>query len=159
MGAHYKSQGFCANNDHIREHCQKTCGLCGSSCADADGACAYYKSQGFCASSDHVRKHCMKTCGACPGSSVSVPASGGRGPTIKVVSYNLYWWNAFDQEPWKSDHIVANIKNKLQADTLGLQECNKPGTIQARTGYSPASRFSDNQGVMTKPGLFGVEQS
>lgn len=100
----------------------------------------------------------MKTCDACAGSGGSSPAPSGGGPTIKVVSYNLFWWNAFDQNPGKSDRIVANIKN-MQADTIGLQECNDPGTIMSRTGnmYGVVSPFRDNQGVMVKPGLFTVE--
>jgi len=60
--AYYREQGYCANNDHIRKHCQKTCGLC--SCADKDGACAYYKSQGYC-ETDHIKENCAKTCGVC----------------------------------------------------------------------------------------------
>jgi len=99
----------------------------------------------------------MKTCNACGGSggSASVPSRGG---SIKFVSYNLFWWNAFDQNPQKSDSIVANIKN-MQADSVGLQECNRPGDITYRTSnmYSAVSPFKDNQGVMVKPGLFTVE--
>lgn len=100
----------------------------------------------------------MKTCNACAGSGGSAPAPSRRGPSIKVVSYNLFWWNAFKQNPEKSGSIVANIKN-MQADALGLQECNDPGTITSRTGnmYGAVSPFKDNQGVMVKPGLFTVE--
>jgi len=96
----------------------------------------------------------MKTCNAC-GGSASTPSSGG---SIKFVSYNLFWWNAFDQNPQKSDGIVANIKN-MQADSIGLQECNRPGDITYRTSnmYNAVSPFKDNQGVMVKPGMFTVE--
>lgn len=80
-------------------------------------------------------------------------------PTIKVISYNLFWWNAFDQNAWKSDHIVDNIKDTLQADSLGLQECDEPETISSRTSYLPASPFKGAQGVMVKPNLFQVVQS
>lgn len=79
--------------------------------------------------------------------------------TVKVVSYNLYWWNAFDQSAWKSDHIVNNIEHKLQADTLGLQECDSASTINERTGYVAASPFKGAQGVMVRPGVFRVESS
>jgi len=60
--AYYRDQGYCASSDHIRKHCQKTCGLC--SCADIDGACAYYRSQGYC-STDHIKANCARTCGEC----------------------------------------------------------------------------------------------
>lgn len=76
------------------------------------------------------------------------------------MSYNLYWWNAFGQEPWKSDGIVANIKDTLRPDTIGMQECDDPGVIQARAGgYYPVSQFAGGQGVSVKPGLFTVEAS
>jgi len=87
------------------------------------------------------------------------PPSSGNSPTIRVVSYNLWWWNAFQQNPWKSDEIVNNIKNVLQADTLGLQECDSAETIKARTGYDAVSPFKGAQGVVVKPGLFEVGAS
>jgi len=78
---------------------------------------------------------------------------------IKVVSYNIYWWNAFGQNPSKGRQITSNIRYNLQADVLGLQECDNPGLIQSRTGYSPASKFSGAQGVLVRPGLFTVGET
>eukprot|EP00913_Durusdinium_trenchii_P010036 g9417.t1 len=46
----------------------------------------------------------------------------GGGNVVKVVSYNLYWWNAFGQNSWKSDGIIDNIKDTLTPDAIGLQE-------------------------------------
>lgn len=83
----------------------------------------------------------------------NAPAAGGK---IKVVSYNLYWWNAFGQNPWKGQQITDNIKNRLQADVIGLQECDNPGLIEGRTGYKEASPFAGAQGTMVKSGLFDV---
>merc|ERR1719221_396017 len=82
------------------------------------------------------------------------PTSGGG--TVKVVSYNLFWWNAFGQNPWKGQRVTENIVRNLRPDTLGLQECDDPDLIQRRTGYSRASRFDGAQGVMVKPGIFEV---
>jgi len=93
--------------------------------------------------------------GATPAPRPTPPPSTG-GPKIKVVSYNLFWWNAFGQNPWKGEQVTKNIKNKLGADVLGLQECDSTGLIESRTGYSRASKFSGAQGVMVKPGLFTV---
>merc|ERR1712217_108338 len=92
-----------------------------------------------------------KSCTGTP--NVPEVASGGE---IKVVSYNLYWWNAFGQNPWKGQHVTDNIKNNLQPDVMGLQECDNPGLIQQRTGYVAASEFAGAQGVSVKPGIFRV---
>lgn len=78
------------------------------------------------------------------------------GQKIKVVSYNLYWWNAFGQNPWKGQHVTDNIKNSLRPDVLGLQECDDPNLIQSRTGYTAASEFAGAQGVVVKPGVFTI---
>jgi len=77
---------------------------------------------------------------------------------IKVASYNLFWWNAFRQNSWKSNHVIANIQS-FNADTLGLQECDEPQQIADRSGYSAASKFDGAQGVVVKPGVVKVEQS
>lgn len=97
-------------------------------------------------------------CGQC-GSSSPSPTPPSSGSSIRVVSYNLFWWNAFGQESWKSDHIIHNIKYNLQADALGLQECDEPWTIQSRADYIPASAFAGAQGVSVKPGVFSVGQT
>jgi len=93
--------------------------------------------------------------------------TGGSGPTtpaprppagaakFTVVSYNLYWWNAFGQNPWKGTQITNNIRS-LNPDVLGVQECDDPSLIQSRTEYLPASKFAGAQGVLVRPGLFTV---
>ncbi|CAE7505132.1 unnamed protein product, partial [Symbiodinium pilosum] len=82
---------------------------------------------------------------------------GGEGDqplVVTVVSYNLFWWNAFGQNPWKSDHIIRNIKNNLKPDSIGLQECDEPGRVGNGAGLQRASKFDGAQGIMVKPGLF-----
>lgn len=79
---------------------------------------------------------------------------------MKVVSYNLYWWNAFDQNSWKSDGIIKNIKQKLKPDTIGFQECDSPRQIGDRTGFlQRATDFKGAQGVMTQRRLQASEAS
>lgn len=73
---------------------------------------------------------------------------------IKVASYNLYWWNAFGQNPGNGETICDNIKNTLKPDVMGVQECDNPDLVRSRTGYLPASDFAGAQGVMISPGLF-----
>merc|ERR1712205_279038 len=98
------------------------------------------------------RTHYKRTCGGGSTTEQSTtprpPNSHGSGDNrIKVVSYNLFWWNAFRQNSWKSKDIVDNIKHRLGADVLGLQECDDPTEIQRRTGYEPASDFAGAQGI------------
>jgi len=96
----------------------------------------------------------------CGGAPLPVPAPmpvpSGAQIEVKVVSYNLYWWNAFGQNPWKGTRVSNNIRDSLQADVLGVQECDDPSLIQSRTGYAPASPFKGAQGVLIKPSLFEV---
>merc|ERR1712151_726669 len=92
--------------------------------------------------------------GTAPAPAPSSPAN--RGGKIKVVSYNIYWWNAFRQNPWKGEKITDNIRNKLQPDVLGLQECDDPNVITRRTNYLAVSDFAGTQGVAVKPGVFRV---
>lgn len=84
------------------------------------------------------------------------PPSSSANPEVRVVSYNLYWWNAHDRNPWKFQSIADNIKYTLQADTLGLQECDSPSVIRDRTGYEAVSPFEGAQGVVVHPGRFRI---
>lgn len=86
------------------------------------------------------------------------PATGGS-MTIKVASYNLFWWNAFDQNAWKSTRVIDNIRKHLRPDVLGLQECDSSSLIAGRTGYSPASPFKGAQGIMVKSDVIQVGPS
>lgn len=104
---------------------------------------------------------------SCTGSRVPVlpplppvppPAPAGDAK-IRVVSYNLYWWNAFGQNPWQGDNIIQNINNNLKADVLGLQECDSPNHVASRTDYIAASAFAGSQGVMAKAGMFTVGET
>jgi len=94
--------------------------------------------------------------------------TGGSGPTtpaprppagaakFTVVSYNLYWWNAFGRHPSTKGIQITNNIRSLNPDVLGVQECDNPSLIQSRTGYSPASSFAGAQGVLVRPGVFTV---
>jgi hypothetical protein len=84
------------------------------------------------------------------------PRVVSQGVKIRCVSYNLFWWHAFDQNSLDGVHVTDNIKNTLNADTLSVQECDDPGLIQSRTQYTPVSPFKGAQGIFVKPGLFEV---
>ncbi|CAE7198310.1 unnamed protein product [Symbiodinium natans] len=149
---------------------------CESSC-NADDACksiTFCQKWGTCflkdrslsgmedaSRNDACNTYFKKPCGSTPVSRPPWSGGGGGGQPLRVmvVSYNLYWWNAFGQNPWKSDHIIDNIKNNLKPDSIGLQECDEPGTIRDRTGLERASQFDGAQGIMVKPGLFAKGSS
>eukprot|EP00435_Cladocopium_sp_Y103_P011829 s1932_g3.t1 len=88
----------------------------------------------------------------------SCAESEDRKATVKVVSYNLYWWNAFGlkENGWKRDGILRNIKSDLRPDTIGFQECDSPELLKSRTGLEVASKFAGAQGIMVKPEKFRV---
>lgn len=82
------------------------------------------------------------------------PASAGR---IKVVTYNLFWWNAFGGNRWSSgESVLRNIRDNLGSALLGVQECDDPWLVQQNTGYQPASSFAGAQGTFVDGGLFEV---
>mmetsp|Transcript_11448 Transcript_11448/g.21639 ORF Transcript_11448/g.21639 Transcript_11448/m.21639 type:complete len:472 (-) Transcript_11448:254-1669(-) len=109
---------------------------------------------------EHCRTYFKKPCGSAPTSPPPWSGGGGGGSgqsmQVKVVSYNLYWWNAFDQNRWKSENVLNNIKNNLVPDTIGFQECDDPNWIHDATGLESASPFQGAQGVMVKSGLFNI---
>lgn len=92
----------------------------------------------------------------------SAPTPAPVAPTghkINVVAYNLFWWNAFNANPWKGDQICQNIKDTLQPDVLGVQECDNPGHVASRSGLKVASTFAGGQGSLVNGALFTVGET
>lgn len=83
--------------------------------------------------------------------------TANAGFTLRVVSYNLYWWNAFGrpENSWKRESILENIKSNLKPDTIGLQECDSPEVLES-LGLQRASPFEAAQGVMSGARLRSV---
>merc|ERR1711936_1488033 len=48
-------------------------------------------------------------------------AASASGSSIRVMSYNLYGWNAMGQEAWKKPNLWKTIRAS-QPDVLGVQE-------------------------------------
>ncbi|CAE7242312.1 unnamed protein product, partial [Symbiodinium pilosum] len=44
-----------------------------------------------------------------------------EGYEVKVVSYNLYWWNVQQNNRWSNLH--SRIRQQLPFDLIGFQEC------------------------------------
>ena len=67
----------------------------------------------------------MQQCGGCPGSGGGQPnhgsGSGSGSGSLKVMSYNVYGWNALRQNSWKAKNVYQIIKD-FDADIIGIQE-------------------------------------
>ena len=46
---------------------------------------------------------------------------GGETDSMRVMSYNLYGWNALVQNPWKAENVYKAIR-EINPDLLGAQE-------------------------------------
>merc|ERR1719233_2046358 len=58
----------------------------------------------------------------CEGDGPTTPNPGGETDSMRVMSYNLYGWNALVQNPWKAENIYKAIR-EINPDLLGAQEC------------------------------------
>jgi endonuclease/exonuclease/phosphatase family metal-dependent hydrolase len=87
-------------------------------------------------------------------------AAPGSSEKVKVVTYNLFWWNAFGSNRWSSgESVLRNIRDNLGSALLGVQECDDPWLVQQSTGYQPASSFAGAQGTFVDGGLFEVSSA
>lgn len=100
------------------------------------------------------KTHFKTSCDATTTTSVSSNQNGYF--KLRVVSYNIYWWNAFGQNPWKGERILNNIKDNLVPDAIGLQECDSRSRVEDATGLQRASTFAGAQGVMVDPSRLRV---
>jgi len=65
---------------------------------------------------------------------VTTPSPGGDTDTTRVMSYNLYGWNALQQNPWKAENIYKAIR-ATNPDLLGTQEIeNLASTVASNIG-------------------------
>ena len=53
----------------------------------------------------------------CGGDSTT-PQPGGETDSMRVMSYNLYGWNALVQNPWKAENVYKAIR-QINPDLLG----------------------------------------
>ena len=65
----------------------------------------------------------MQQCGGCPGSGGNTGGGSGSGGSgsLKVMSYNVFGWNALRQNSWKAKNIYRIIKD-FNPDIIGIQE-------------------------------------
>ena len=141
--------------------CQRSCNEnseCNSISFCAEWGC-FLKDRTFSGTEPTRQEGACRTYFKSPcGATTSAPAGSDRNGYFKlrVVSYNIFWWNAFGQNPWKGEKIIENIREKLRPEALGLQECDSPSRIRQETGLAEASKFAGAQGVMMDPSRLRV---
>ncbi|CAK0859326.1 unnamed protein product [Prorocentrum cordatum] len=136
-----------------RAACEAAAGCSSVSLCPQWGSC-WMKDRAFAGGEATVSKGDCRTyyraqgavCSAAP-QPTDAPAAGQR---IKVVTYNLFWWNAFGTNRWSAgESVLRNIS----------EECDDPWLVQQGTGYQPASSFAGAQGTFVDGSLFEVSSA
>jgi len=84
-------------------------------------------------------------------------AVGAAGAVVKVVSYNLYWWNAFGQNRWSAgENVLRNIRDVLRPDAMGSQECEDANVVQQASGLLTARNGVAGLCIFADSGVFTV---
>jgi len=65
------------------------------------------------------------------------PDSPSKPVQVKILSYNLYWWNLFRQQGGLSAaRLIQRTGEKVPYDVMGLQECEDPAKVFGPAGLS-----------------------
>jgi len=84
---------------------------------------------------------------------------GGEYDSMRVMSYNLYGWNALVQNPWKAENVYAAIR-QINPDILGAQECEgREWEVAANIGsdYAVAGAASAGHSIIYRTSVFTFE--
>lgn len=84
-------------------------------CSPGSGNCYWNKAKDY-----------YKVCDASAVPPGALPKANSSENAIKFMSYNLMGWNAFNQNKWRGDNVLAKIKDWEPA-VLGAQEVEKGG--------------------------------
>ena len=63
----------------------------------------------------------------------TTPDPNGETDSMRVMSYNLYGWNAIEQNPWKAEYLYKAIR-LINPDILGAQEVSKENEVAENIG-------------------------
>eukprot|EP00929_Paragymnodinium_shiwhaense_P107894 TRINITY_DN74237_c0_g1_i1.p1 TRINITY_DN74237_c0_g1~~TRINITY_DN74237_c0_g1_i1.p1 ORF type:complete len:666 (+),score=146.34 TRINITY_DN74237_c0_g1_i1:99-2096(+) len=116
---------------------------CDTPIDDIDGMCECHvdpsstSTAGPAAGANDTRSGSSETAG---GPAVSAAASD----SVKVMSYNLFGWNAFGTNRWKGDNIVDKIR-EYSPDVIGCQEVETGGG----NGYDSVAEKIKDRGTYT----------
>ena len=84
---------------------------------------------------------------------------GGETDSMRVMSYNLYGWNALVQNPWKAENVYKAIR-QINPDLLGAQECEgMEAQVAAAIGsdYAIAGSATAGHAIIYKTSVFDFE--
>ena len=100
-----------------------------------------------------------KYCGDPPTTTTSDP--NGEHDSMRVMSYNLYGWNALVQNPWKAENVYKAIRS-VNPDILGAQECEgREHDVAANIGsdYAVAGAASAGHSIIYRTSVLTFEDS
>merc|ERR1712241_630425 len=89
----------------------------------------------------------------------TTPSPGGDVDSMRVMSYNLYGWDALVQNPWKAENVYKAIRN-INPDLLGAQECEgHERDVAANIGsdYAIAGEATAGHSIIYKTSVFSYE--
>ena len=95
----------------------------------------------------------------CEGDGPTTPNPGGETDSMRVMSYNLYGWNALVQNPWKAENVYKAIR-EINPDLLGAQECEgHERDVAAAIGsdYAIAGAATAGHSIIYKTSVFTFE--
>jgi len=86
----------------------------------------------------------------------TTPGPDGEMDSMRVMSYNLYGWNALVQNPWKAENVYKAIR-LINPDILGAQECEgKEYEVAANIGsdYAVAGAATAGHAIFYRTSVF-----
>jgi len=94
----------------------------------------------------------------CDGESTTAQP-GGETDSMRVMSYNLFGWNALVQNSWKAENVYKAIR-QINPDLMGAQECEgQEAKVAAAIGsdYAVAGHASEGHAIFYKKSVFDFE--
>ena len=117
-------------NDHCSSYFKKRCGSAPISRPPWSGKAARAGPQSFLGSPGSPESLGFRAC--------RTGGSGGESLKVRVVSYNLYWWNAFGQNPWSLGRCTT-------LSTACGQGVTRTSRFTARTAQEERPHHSEHQ--------------
>jgi endonuclease/exonuclease/phosphatase family metal-dependent hydrolase len=76
-------------------------------------------------------------------------AAGGVGPTVRVLSYNLFWWNLFGRRRGNggsAGRLIAEAAATAAFDVMAFQECDDAARVLRDAGLAAGGEYATFNG-------------